>query len=78
MLKVDHNKFVKTRDLTVDLDYIKQSNDLITDSLAKGCDVAEFGDGTIITTSVEVTEMRYIWDTKLRKMVKVSSRRDFI
>ncbi len=77
MLKVD-NKFVKGKDLTADLDYIKQSNNLILDSLAKGCDVAEFGDGTIITTAVKVTEVRYVWDQKSRKMVKVSSRRDFI
>jgi hypothetical protein len=77
MLKVDIS-LMKTQDLTCDMDYIKQSNDVINDCLSKGFDVAEFADGTIIGTAVKIVEVRYVWNPASRRMMKVSSRRDFL
>ena len=68
----------KTDDLINDTDYLKESNYLIKDSLSKGLDVIEFADGTIMTTHVKVTEIKYIWDAEKKRMTKISSRRDFI
>ena len=72
---LSENVSKNNQDLIHDPEYIRQLNNLINDSLSKGFDVAEFSDGTVITTEVKVTEMKYIWNFELRKLMKVAARR---
>ena len=75
MLKAD-NSNNKGGDLIFDFDYVTESTKLINESLGKGCDIAEFSDGTIITTTVKITELKYKWDCKNKKFIRISSRRE--
>ena len=54
----------------LDIKYICNSTSLITDSLQKGCDIAQLPNGDIIVTEVKVVNVHYSWDKSKLKMVK--------
>ena len=75
MLKAN-NSNIKNNNLIFDFDYVTESTKLINESLSKGCDIAEFADGTIITTSIKITEVKYKWDSENKKFTRIASRRE--
>lgn len=61
-LKTDEEVFI-------DAKYICASTNLITDSLKKGFDIVQFGDGEVMVTEVKVVNVFYAWDKTKQKMV---------
>jgi hypothetical protein len=59
-------------DIFTDLQYICQSTNLISDSLQRGCDVAQLSNGEIIVTEMKVISTQYVWDTTKQKMIKTT------
>lgn len=55
-----------------DIKYICSSTELITESLQKGFDIAQLPNGDIIITEVKTVNIRYSWDRKKQKMIKLS------
>ncbi|WP_316353313.1 DUF2671 domain-containing protein [Candidatus Trichorickettsia mobilis] len=55
-----------------DLKYICSSTGLITESLQKGFDIAQLPNGDIIVTEVKTVNIRYSWDKKKQKMIKLN------
>jgi hypothetical protein len=62
----------KTDDLLSDIKYICKSSSLITESLQRGCDVAQLPNGDIIITEVKTINTQYTWDKNKGRMVRSS------
>lgn len=58
--------------ILTDLKYICKSANLITESLQRGCDVAQLGNGDIIITEVKTVNTQYTWDETKGRMVRSS------
>ena len=59
-------------DLLSDIKYICKSSSLITESLQRGCDVAQLPNGDIIITEVKTINTQYTWDKNKGRMVRSS------
>ncbi len=55
-------------------DYLRKSSEIITEALKKGFDVLQLENGDIVTTGTKVVVTTYRWDSKGRKMAKVSAK----
>lgn len=53
--------------------YNLKSKDLISESLKKGFDVAQFPNGDIVVGEVMVTNVKYTWDPKRKRLFKRSA-----
>ena len=53
--------------------YIYYSSKVIIDSLRKGCDVVQFGNGDIITTQIIRINKEYKWNKRLGKVIETAS-----
>jgi hypothetical protein len=56
----------------LDIRYICGSTNLITESLQKGCDVAQLPNGDVIITEVKVVNTHYSWDKTKQRMIKIN------
>lgn len=57
-------------DIFSDIKYICKTSALITESLQRGCDVAQLANGDIIITEVKTINTQYSWDDNKKKMVR--------
>lgn len=55
-----------------DVRYICKSASLITESLQRGCDVAQLPNGDLIITEVKTINTQYTWDKSKGKLVRSS------
>ena len=58
--------------ILTDLKYICKSANLITESLQRGCDVAQLPNGDLIITEVKTINTQYTWDETKGRMVRSS------
>ncbi len=59
--------------ILTDVKYICKTSALITDSLRKGCDVAQLANGDIIITEVKTCNTQYSWSEDKGKLVRSTS-----
>ncbi|MDX1924271.1 MAG: DUF2671 domain-containing protein [Rickettsiaceae bacterium] len=59
-------------DILTDIRYICKVTPIITDSLQRGCDVAQLPNGDIIVTETKVVNTQYSWDEGKIKMVRAT------
>ena len=59
-------------DILSDLKYICKSSALITESLQRGCDVAQLPNGDIIITEIKTVNTQYTWDKQKGRLVRGS------
>jgi hypothetical protein len=58
------------KDILTDVKYICKTSSLITESLQRGCDVAQLANGDIIVTEVKTVNTQYTWDQTKGRMVR--------
>jgi len=58
--------------ILTDLKYICKTSNLITESLQRGCDVAQLANGDLIITEVKTVNTQYTWDETKGRMVRSS------
>jgi hypothetical protein len=58
--------------ILTDLKYICKSASLITESLQRGCDVAQLPNGDLIVTEIKTVNTQYTWDDAKGRMVRSS------
>lgn len=74
-MKVMKN-FVKNaqeEDVLTKAKYICKITSIVTESLQKGCDVAQLPNGDIIVSEVKTVNTHYTWDKNKQRMVRSSS-----
>ena len=55
-------------------DYLKDADDIIKKALKEGMDVLQLENGDIVTTGTKIVVTQFHWDSKKKKMVKLSER----
>jgi Protein of unknown function (DUF2671) len=61
----------ESEDILTDIKYICKTSGLITESLQKGCDVAQLPNGDIIVSEVKTVNTQYSWDSEKNRMIRI-------
>lgn len=61
-------------DLMLNPEYLRQSSAVISEALQKGFDVLQLENGDIVTTGTKVVVTQFHWDSKKKKMIKLSAK----
>ena len=60
----------EVNDILQDIRYICKTSSLITESLQRGCDVAQLPNGDLIITEVKTINTQYSWDSSKERLVR--------
>lgn len=60
----------ENEDVLTDIKYICKTSGLITESLQRGCDVAQLPNGDIIVSEVKTVNTQYSWDVEKNRMIR--------
>ena len=60
----------QNEDILTDIKYICKTSGLITESLQRGCDVAQLPNGDIIVSEVKTVNTQYSWDSEKNRMIR--------
>jgi hypothetical protein len=60
----------ENEDVLTDIKYICKTSGLITESLQRGCDVAQLPNGDIIVSEVKTVNTQYSWDSEKNRMIR--------
>lgn len=73
MTELNNNEQISDyNEILSDVRYICKSSNLITESLRRGCDVAQLPNGDIIITEVKTINTQYTWDKDKRRLIRSS------